>query len=218
MATATKFLNQFRKPTGWFGRWNLSNMNRRHSRLTDWGLAHVSIEPRATVLDVGCGGGRTLYKLAALAPAGNAYGVDYSDASVASSRKTNRRGIQAGRVEIRRASVSELPFAPDTFDLVTAVETHFYWPDLPADLREVLRVLKPGGALVVIAEAYKGGKKDKQIQMFADMMSRTGSYSHLTIEEHRALFTSAGYSDVQVFEEYDKGWMCAMGRKQGGGG
>jgi len=193
-------------------------MNRRHSRLTDWGLAHVSIEPRATVLDVGCGGGRTLYKLAALAPAGNAYGVDYSDASVASSRKTNRRGIQAGRVEIRRASVSELPFAPDTFDLVTAVETHFYWPDLPADLREVLRVLKPGGALVVVAEAYKGGKKDKQIQMFADMMSRTGSYSHLTIEEHRALFTSAGYSDVQVFEEYDKGWMCAMGRKPGGGG
>jgi SAM-dependent methyltransferase len=109
--------------------------------------------------------------------------------------------------------VSDLPFASDTFDLVTAVETHFYWPDLPADMREVLRVLKPGGALVIIAEAYKGGKKDKQLQMFAGMMSRTGSYSHLTIEEHRTLLGSAGYSDVQVFEEYDKGWMCAMGRK-----
>ena len=213
MDTATQFLNQFRKPTGWFGRMNLSNMNRRHSRLTDWGLSHVAVEPHATVLDVGCGGGRTLYKLAALASAGRAYGVDYSDASVASASRTNKRGIRTGRVEVRRASVSELPFAPDTFNLVTAVETHFYWPDLPADMREVLRVLKPGGALVVIAEAYKGGKKDKQLQMFADMMSRTGSYSHLTIEEHRALLASTGYSDAQVFEDYDKGWMCAMGRK-----
>ena len=41
-------------------------------------------------------------------------------------------------------------------DVVTAVKTHYYWPDLHADLREILRVLKPGGALVVIAEAYRG--------------------------------------------------------------
>ena len=214
MDTATGFLNQFRKPTGWFGRLNLSNMNRRHSRLTDWGLAHVSIGKNAVALEAGCGGGRTVSKLAALAPEGRVFGIDYSDASVASSRKTNKRAIQAGRVEIRLASVSQLPFAPDTFDLVTAVETHFYWPDLSADVREVLRVLKPGGTFLIVAEAYKGGKKAGQIQMFADMMSRTGSYSHLTIEEHRELLANAGYSDVRVFEEYDKGWMCATGRKR----
>jgi ubiquinone/menaquinone biosynthesis C-methylase UbiE len=213
MDTATGLLNQFRKPTGWFGRLNLASMNRRHSRLTDWGLARVTIGKEATILDVGCGGGRTVSKLAALAPGGSVCGVDYSDASVASSRKTNKRAIQAGRVDIRHASVSDLPFAADMFDLVTAVETHFYWPDLPADLREVLRVLKRGGALLIIAEAYKGGRKARQIQMFADRMSRTGSYSHLTVEEHRELLASAGYSDVQVFEDYERGWMCARGTK-----
>lgn len=42
------------------------------------------------------------------------------------------------------------------FDLVTAVETHFWWPNLQADMREIFRVLKAGGKLIVIAEVYKG--------------------------------------------------------------
>jgi SAM-dependent methyltransferase len=213
MSATTGLLNQFRKPTGLFGRFNLWNMNRHHSRLTDWGLARVSVAKDATVLDVGCGGGRTVFRLAVLAPEGRVFGADYSEASVAASSRTNKREIGAGRVDIREASVSQLPFAADTFDLVTAVETHFYWPDLAADLREVLRVLKPGGTLLIVAEAYNGGKKARQMQMFAEAMKQTGPYSHLTVEEHRGLLATAGYSDVQVLEDFDKGWMCATGRK-----
>jgi len=213
MDRRTALLNQFRKPSGWFGRLNLANMNRHHSKLTDWGLARVSIEKNATVLDVGCGGGRTVSKLATQASEGKVFGVDFSDASVAASGRKNKRRIEAGRVEIRQASVSELPFAAGTFDLVTAVETHFYWPDLPTDVREVLRVLKPGGAFLIVSEAYKGGKRARQNQMFADAMSGTGNFSHLTVEEHRELLSDAGYSDVQVFEDYEKGWLCATGRK-----
>jgi ubiquinone/menaquinone biosynthesis C-methylase UbiE len=63
--------------------------------------------------------------------------------------------IKQGRVQFHHASVSELPFADNQFDLVTAVETQYYWPDLPNDMREILRVLKPGGRLAVIAEYYK---------------------------------------------------------------
>jgi ubiquinone/menaquinone biosynthesis C-methylase UbiE len=61
-----------------------------------------------------------------------------------------------GRVEVRHGAVSQLPFRDGMFDLVTAVETHFWWPNLPMDLREVLRVLTAGGMLIVIAEVYKG--------------------------------------------------------------
>jgi SAM-dependent methyltransferase len=189
-------------------------MNRRHSKLTDWGLAQVSIGTRATILDVGCGGGRTVQKLAALAPEGRVYGVDYSDASVALSRKTNKRGIQEGRVDIRQASVSRLPFSDHMFDLVTAVETHFYWPDLLADVQEVLRVLKPGGTFLILAEAYKGGKYDKRLERFAAVMTQTGPYSHLTADQHRELLSSAGFFEAQVIENYDKGWICALGKKR----
>jgi ubiquinone/menaquinone biosynthesis C-methylase UbiE len=213
MDRTSNLVNQFRRPTGWFGRFNLSAMNRRHSKLTDWGLKHAAIEKNYTILDVGCGGGRTVNKLAAIAPEGKIYGIDHSEASVAASQRTNARWIETGRVQVRHAPVSQLPFPNDMFDLVTAVETHFYWPDLPSDMREVRRVLKPGGMLLIIAEAYRGGKYDKRLQRFADVMGRTGHYSHLSVDEHRDLFSKAGYSDGQVFEEYDKGWICAMGRK-----
>jgi ubiquinone/menaquinone biosynthesis C-methylase UbiE len=210
----TKLASQFVKPAGWFGRFNLWGMNRRHSKLTDWGLTHIPIEKHFTILDVGCGGGRTVSKLAAMASEGKVYGVDHSEASVAVSRRTNKQWIERGRVEIRHGSVSQLPFSNDMFDLATAVENHFYWPDLPADMREVLRVLKPGGALIVIAEVYKGGKNDKAVQRFVDLMAETGTaYAHLSVDEHRELFSAAGYADVQVFEDYDKGWICALGRK-----
>jgi ubiquinone/menaquinone biosynthesis C-methylase UbiE len=186
-------------------------MNASHSKLTDWGLTHVPIEKHYTILDVGCGGGRTVCKLAALATQGKVYGVDYSDESVAATKKTNARWIDLGRVEIRHGSVSQLPFPDDMFDLITAVETHFWWPNLPADMHEVFRVLKPGGTLILIAEVYKGANTavSKLAEKYA---SRTGMIL-LSVEEHRELFTSAGYSDVHVIEERAKGWICALGRK-----
>src|SRR3984957_998958 len=151
-------VNQVRKPTKWVGRFFLWMMNMSHSGVTDWGLRHVLIESNFTILDVGCGGGRTIEKLAAVATKGVVYGVDYASGSVAASRAKNARLVQAGRVEIQQASVSRLPFPGDKFDLVTAVETQYYWPDLVKDMQEILRVLKPGGTLIVIAESYKKGR------------------------------------------------------------
>src|SRR5579872_3203553 len=74
---------QVRKPTRWTGRFFVWIMNLSHSGVTDWGLKHVVIKEDFTILDVGCGGGRTIEKLAALAPKGMACGVDYADGSVA---------------------------------------------------------------------------------------------------------------------------------------
>ena len=202
-------LNQVRKPTRWVGRFFLWTMNVSHSGLTDWGLGHVRIEKGFTILDVGCGGGRTIQKMAAMAPDGRLFGVDYSIGSVDASRAKNAPLIKAGRVEIRQASVSQLPFPDGTFDLVTAVETHYYWPDLAKDIREILRVLKPGGVLIVIAESYKGGKHDFVEQLPMKLLRA----AHLSVDEHRQWFAAAGFSDVEVFEERVKGWMCATGRK-----
>ena len=88
--TATRE-TQCKKPTGFFGRLTLRRMNKSHSKLTDWGLTHTSVESRFTVLDVGCGGGRTISKLAAMAAQGKVHGIDYSEASVAAPGATTRR-------------------------------------------------------------------------------------------------------------------------------
>ena len=202
---------QVRKPDRFAGRVTAMLMNQSHAKLTDWGLSHVQIGEDFIVLDVGCGGGRTIEKLATTAADGNVSGVDYAAGSVAASRARNKNFIQAGRVDIREASVSDLPFAADTFNLVTAIETQYYWPDLPNDMREIFRVLKPGGTLAVIAETYKGGNRDVVI---GTVMRLFGSPS-LGVKEHRELFLQAGYTDVEVFEERKKGWICVTGKKTG---
>ena len=200
---------QCRKPTWWPGRLFARLMNASHFGVTAWGLKHITFEPDFPVLDVGCGRGRTIQQLLALAPEGKVYGVDYADASVAVATKINAPAIAAGCVDIRRGSVSNLPFAPQTFDVVTAVETHYYWPNLKADLEEVRRVLKPAGRVAIIAESYRG-ERSAVADRFA--MRLLGSRL-LTTDEHRAALIAAGYADVEVFEESRRGWICAVGTR-----
>lgn len=202
-------IRQVRKPSRWIGRPFAWLMNSSHSSLTDWGLEHVRIDKSFILLDIGCGGGRTIQKLAAIATEGKVCGVDYAQGSVAASRNKNAAAISDGRVNIQQGSVSQLPLPDNTFDLATAIETQYYWPDLPNDMREVLRVLKPGGTLLIIAETYRGGRGS---QITAPIMRLLGS-SSLSAEDQRDLFTKAGYIDVQIFEEQKKGWICARGRK-----
>lgn len=208
---ATTRPNQCRKPVGWLGRMVLRNMNSRHSKVTDWGLSHISIGKRAIVLDVGCGGGRTIEKLAAAADEGKVFGIDHSPDSVAVASRANQAKIKAGRAEITAGSVSQLPFAADTFDLVTAVETHFFWPNLPGDVGEVLRVLKPGGTFLLVAEVFKGANTTAA-RLCEKYASKTGM-TLLSVDEHRALLVNAGFSDVQVFDDPSKGWICCVGLK-----
>jgi SAM-dependent methyltransferase len=200
---------QWRKPTGWLGRLLLRAMNINHSKLTDWALGHTSIGIHDTILDVGCGGGSAVNKLARIASQGKVYGIDFSEESVKVARATTRQLINLGRVEIRQGSVSRLPFSDAMFDLVTAVNTHNYWPDLVADMQEVLRVLKPGGKLMIVGGGYKGGRYADRNEKFAELVN----IPLHSVNELSELFSMAGYSDVQMFEEYDWGWICGIGRK-----
>jgi SAM-dependent methyltransferase len=202
---------QCKKPRGLFGRLTLWRMNKSHSKLTDWGLTHTTVEPRFTVLDVGCGGGRTISKLAAMAARGKVHGIDYSEESVAASRRYNAAAIRAGHVEIHLADVGKLPFPDNTYDLATGVETHFWWPDIAAGLREIRRVLKPGGTFILIAEVYKGA--DTITSRLCEKYAPISGMKMLTLDEHHDLLASAGFADVRIDALVAKGWITAQGRK-----
>lgn len=202
---------QCQKPSGWVGRLLAQRMNAGHSKLTDWGLTHVTVRVNDTVLDVGCGGGRTVSKLAAMAAQGKVYGLDFSPDSLTVARKNNERLAAVGRVELLQGSVSDLPFAADSFDVVTAVETHFWWPDLPNGLRQVHNVLKPDGHFVIIAEVYKGAVT-KVAKLAGIYAARTGMH-FLDLDDHRRLLDEAGFCDVQIIERREKGWLCCIGKK-----
>ena len=204
-----RLLRQCAKPTGLLGAYVALRMNISHARLTAWGLSHVSIRNDDAILDIGCGGGRTVKRLAALAPAGTVVGIDVSRESVALSRRVNRQTIREGRVAIREASVSRLPFADDAFTLATAVETHYFWPDFAAGLGEVLRVLAPGGRLILIAEVYRCDKFDARNREWLKMVPM----AYYDVGDFRNFFCAAGFVDVRIHEEPDQGWLCGLGRK-----
>ena len=200
---------QVRKPGGLLGRRLVVAMNLSHAALTDWGLEQLALLNADAILDIGCGGGRMVHRLAALAPGGKVTGLDYSEASVAASRDFNAKEIEAGQVRIELGSVAALPFADRTFDIVTAVETHYYWPDLPANVRDILRVLKPGGTCALIAETYRGGPLRL---LYGIVMPLLGA-AFLSDAEHCDLLTQAGFCEVKTHHVSGKNWICATGRR-----
>ena len=74
---------------------------------------------------------------------------------------------------------------------------------------EILRVLKPGGRLVIIAETYKGSRFDALYRPVMKLLRAT----YLSLGEHRDLFSAAGFAEIAVSEERRNGWICAVGSR-----
>lgn len=198
-----------RKPTGTFGKLVARKMNRSHKAVTRWGLKFLDIGEGDRLLDMGCGGGHNLKNLVRMSPYAKVLGVDYSRDMVSLSRKLNRTLVRSGRLEVLEASVSRLPFRENVFDAVTAVETHFFWPDLINDLREVRRVMKPGSMVLIITEGYRHPDFEERNSEW----ERLSDFTMDTPEEFRGYLKSAGFERVESVEEQDRNWMAAWGRK-----
>lgn len=205
-------VNQVRKPSGKLGKVIAKGMNKGHAKLALWGLSHIKIEPNYTILDVGCGGGGNIKNFAKMIVEGKVFGVDYSETAVNISKEINKRHIETGKVEIYESSVSSLPFKENFFDIVSGFEAYYFWPNLSNDLKEIYRVLKLNGKLVLINEGYICSNEKKRRK--AEKWSKLGNFPIHTPEEYQELLEKAGFSNVDIYEEYEKGWITVMGMKK----
>lgn len=149
------FIEQSAHPTGLIGNRLTKIWNKVFDRMTNWGLEIVEIKEGDILLDVACGGGETLNKLAKIGTKGKVYGIDFSSEAVKSSIKRNQCLVNDGKVIITQADAAALPFLDQMFDLVTTIQTHMYWNNLKKGYEEIYRVLKENGKLLIIAEKYK---------------------------------------------------------------
>jgi ubiquinone/menaquinone biosynthesis C-methylase UbiE len=197
--------DQYKCPMGSQGRLVATMMNKHHETLTLWGLSKVAINSDFVILDVGCGGGKTVSKLAQLAPQGKVYGIDYSIDMVKFSKKINKKLIAQNRVEILEASVDNMSFKDDFFDLVTAFETFYFWINLQVAFKEIRRVLRPEGKLLLVNELMYGVTSAKIIEE-----------THVKLypmEKIESLLRTAGFADVQVFVEGGSPWNTIIAQK-----
>jgi SAM-dependent methyltransferase len=126
------------------------------------------------------------------------------------ARKKNRAFINEGRVEIFQEAVSSMRFSDGAFGLVTAFETHYFWPDFRNDLKEVHRVTERNGQLLVVGGVYKNNKNDRRNQRIVNAIGMT----YLSIEQFREVMEGVGYSEFDAFEEKTKGWFAVKCKKQ----
>lgn len=197
------------KPQGEAGAQMLARMNDSHAAVTEWGLSHLRITPDARALDIGCGGGATLRRLAVRAPRGHITGLDYSEVSVACSAAFNADAITAGRMEVVQGSVESLPFAEESFDIITTVESFYFWPQPQENLREVSRVLKTGGTFLLIADIHEDGTLSPETR---DNIKRYHLFNP-TKEQFAALFRAAGFRNIAVHTQAGEHWICVIGHR-----
>ena len=196
-----------RRPEGDAGRAMLARMNESHARLVDWGLAQLELRANDTVLDIGCGGGNTLVRMAERVTEGHLTGIDYAETSVEASRTFNAALVDAGRMEILYGSVEALPFADAHFDAVVTVESFYFWPAPEKSLEEVARVVKKGGTFLLLAEIY--GRDD----LPEDIRAKVVGYdlTNPTPEEFERLFRGAGFSEVTLHFKDGEYWIAVCG-------
>lgn len=200
------FFENTRKPDGIGGKIMVSVMNMGHKALADWGFQFLEIPDDGKVLDCGCGGGANIERMLREHPKTAAKGIDYSEVSVEKSRKVNQKEINTGRCEILQASVMELPFQDEQFDLVTAFETVYFWPDLTKSFQEVYRVMRPDGRFFICNECNGDtDKDDKWTEKIPGMTIYKDSQLKNVLEQ-------AGFSKVYI-QKNSKGWIAVTAQK-----
>jgi len=152
---------QLRKPSGRFGRWVMTRgLNDGNAELISSTLDALALQPSDRFLDVGFGGGLSLRRAAQLTHDA-LWGVDFSPDMVAAGQRSLAELIAGGRLNLITADVAALPLRDASIDAVCTTNTIYFWPDLDAALRELRRVIAPGGR---VAFGFTGRAKMQRFE------------------------------------------------------
>ena len=202
MGIFRKYVNQTRKPEGFMGKMMIKGMNVGHSKVADWGISHLqSMEPKA-ILEIGCGGGKNVAELLKKYPNAKVTAVDYSPLSVEKTEEVNAEMIKSGRCTVKEADVSNLNMGEKIFDLATAFETIYFWPEIDRCFVGICRILKPGGRFFIVNEA---AIDTAPAHKWAETIDGMNVYEPHQIVE---MLEAAGFEKVVCHEDVEKNRLC----------
>jgi ubiquinone/menaquinone biosynthesis C-methylase UbiE len=140
---------QHRRPSGIWGQHIANRMVHQHKPENEWTVSLLNVQPTDHVLEIGFGPGFAIALLAPLMPAGHIAGIDYSRKMIALASRRNREAIQSGRVALHYGEATAFPFVSESFDKALSIHTLYFWCDPVEVLRDIWRVLRPGGPFVL---------------------------------------------------------------------
>lgn len=147
----------------------------------------------AHILDIGCGTGKLLHRLVARHDKARVFGIDLSESML---RAAQPHVVCQQRVHMSVADSEHLPFATGAFDFVTCSNSFHHYPNQPAALAEMRRVLKPGGELF-LTDGYRDNWFGWLIYDLAVTRCEGGNVHHASAEELREMFVACGFEEVR---------------------
>ena len=207
MGLFKKYINQTRKPEGFLGKMMIKGMNSGHAKLADWGLSYLHLVNPLEVIDLGCGGGRNAGELLKRYRSSHVTAIDYSNLSVEKATSYNKEMIQEGRCTVKQGDVSHLDLPENTYDLATAFETIYFWPEIEACFTQVQQILKPGGVFMICNESDGNDAVSLKFEKIIDGMKI------YTIAQIESALLSAGFSKVRSYHHKSKPWITVMAKK-----
>ncbi|MGX7150580.1 class I SAM-dependent methyltransferase [Enterococcus ureasiticus] len=173
-------LKQSKRPTGIIGTCMMYLWNSIYLPLVKWAMSNITVNDGITILDIGVGNGASSDYLLQQTNLSAVTGIDISDDAMAQAKKKYLNQ----RIDFKIMDVHDLIFDSETFDLVTAFQTHFHWDDLGLALREIHRVLKPNGIVVFACETAKINYFLAQLKNSADFQVYTSEIGFIFIDQH----------------------------------
>ena len=173
--------------------------NRRRNA---WAVSLLDVRSDDRVLEIGFGPGLAIRELGRLAPEGYVCGIDHSEPMLRRAKRLNAEGLRRGTVDLRLASVEDLPAFDEPFDKILAVNAMVFWREPAARLEELRRLLRSGGLIAVAHQPRGPGSSDET--------------SAAKGREMEAALAQAGFSEVRLETMALKpAVVCALGVNRG---
>jgi ubiquinone/menaquinone biosynthesis C-methylase UbiE len=179
--------NMFCVPKGTLGRLGGQLMS-QDRWLPAWVLDLLEVHPSDSVLEIGSGPGVGLQLAAARVHRGRIAGVDLSETMLEMALRRNRALFEAGLMELHLGAAEELPFDDAIFDKAMTMNSLHLWPNPVSGLKEIKRILRPGGRIAVAFTRF----------------------SYTSADKFESPLMDAGFTDVS-FHTGEPG-TCALGR------
>jgi ubiquinone/menaquinone biosynthesis C-methylase UbiE len=153
MSLKTFFSEQARKPSGLFGRLVMSRIfDLGNTALNDFLKELLSLQENDHVLEIGFGTGKLIAEMAKIVNQGFIEGIDLSNTMVSMAKKLNKKHIAEGRVNIKQGDFAETNYHDESFDKICSANTVYFWQNPDNYIKKVLKILKPGGKLILAFE------------------------------------------------------------------
>lgn len=195
-------MSQFAKPTGFFGKILAKGMARGHKEFYKNALKAINPKKDDKYLEIGFGSGIFINRY--MSHVSRIAGIDYSEDMVKLASDINRKLVESGKAEFRQGYASSLPWADNEFTIVAAIEVFFFLNETEKTLREIFRILKPGGRLIIeMAFNKDDGVDHKRHIKKMNLKLYSG-------EEMKKLLKKAGFNDI-VIDYYKAFWIPIKG-------